>query len=706
MAKTKKTEVTKKTVGDSSPIVINQITIGQLERGNQTIQTWMNNVKAAERVINPQRRYLLNTYLDIDIDLHLDAVKGKRIRALKNIPFEWATLTDDVAKENLQSPWFFDLLGYYGERIFKGYDVVEFAPGDDGLIGSCTQIPRQNVRPDKLKITKEMWGNPDEGLAYREPPFNRFLYELGKPLDLGLYMKLVPYILLKRDNLGDFARFNEMFGMPLRWYEYDPLDPGARNEVTKSAEAQGSAAFVVVPKGTTVNFHEAKNSSQQAYTAFHKLLDDEVTIGVLGQTLTTSNDGVGSNALGNVHMSVEEDLAMEDRVLVELDINYNLRKKILIPWGYPLQNIKGAFTLTEEIAIDKKINMWLAALDRGVKIAEEDFYEEFGIPFPGGRSLIVKTAPAADPALDPENAEDAANPDPGGTDEKKSKALSLTPEAIRLATKELYASQCKHRVEVKTLQLSYQSELDLAIESIIKKLWSREITAGDVDADLWKLVSEQLYAGVEEGFGATLGSAKGLDVPMLNALRENVFVFSGFKNYQMLRQASDLLVDTNGAARSFTNFRNEVLKLNNEYNVDFLKAEYNHAIGSSRMASKWNGFVKNKEVLPLLQYITAGDSRVRASHRKLDNIILPLDHPFWDTYMPPNDWNCRCNVKQLASGDITILKDDNLPQLKDDFKFNPGKDRTVFPKSHPYYNVPDQDKGKAENNFGLKIPEA
>ena len=40
---------------------------------------------------------------------------------------------------------------------------------------------------------------------------------------------------------------------------------------------------------------------------------------------------------------------------------------------------------------------------------------------------------------------------------------------------------------------------------------------------------------------------------------------------------------------------------------------------------------------------------MRASHAKLNKIILPVEHSFWDTYMPPNDWNCRCNVRQLAS---------------------------------------------------------
>ena len=135
---------------------------------------------------------------------------------------------------------------------------------------------------------------------------------------------------------------------------------------------------------------------------------------------------------------------------------------------------------------------------------------------------------------------------------------------------------------------------------------------------------------------------------MLQALKDNVFVFSGFKNYHMLREASNLLVDETGALRTFSAFRESVLKLNEEYNINFLKAEYNHAVGSARMAGKWLQFDKDKDTLPLLQYMAAGDSRVRASHAKFNKLILPVDHPFWDTFMPPNDWNCRCNVRHLS----------------------------------------------------------
>lgn len=172
----------------------------------------------------------------------------------------------------------------------------------------------------------------------------------------------------------------------------------------------------------------------------------------------------------------------------------------------------------------------------------------------------------------------------------------------------------------------------------------------------------------------------------------------------MLREASDLLLDESGTRRTFNQFRDEILKLNQAYNVDFLRAEYNHATASSRMASKWVQIINNADTLPLLQYVTAGDSRVRQSHRPMDKVTLPVTHPFWNTYLPPNDWGCRCSVRQLAEGERTRSEDIPETQLKDMFKGNAGKDGVIFPATHPYYNISNRDD--AENNFGLNIPEA
>lgn len=38
--------------------------------------------------------------------------------------------------------------------------------------------------------------------------------------------------------------------------------------------------------------------------------------------------------------------------------------------------------------------------------------------------------------------------------------------------------------------------------------------------------------------------------------------------------------------------------------------------------------------------VTGGEPRQQ--HLAIDGLILPADHPFWDTWAPPNGWGCSC----------------------------------------------------------------
>jgi SPP1 gp7 family putative phage head morphogenesis protein len=684
MAKKAKTE---------NNIVVNHITVGQLLRGNQTINSWISNVKQAERVENPNRIPLLNTYNDIGIDLHLESVEKKRIRAVKTTPFEWEDIDNDLIQQNFRAPWFSELLENIMSYVFKGHAVIEMVTGEVGLIEDVEMIPRQNVMAHKGLITKIAGQNGKEDVAYREGENLNWFLEVGKPRDLGLYAKLVPYVLMKRDNIADYSKFNEMFGQPLRKYEYDPHTPGAREQCVEQAESQGSAAYIVVPTGTGLTLVDGtdKIGSNTTYRDFHKVMNDEITIGVLGQILTTGGSDGGSYALGGVHKAVEEGINLEDRLMTEMILNYPFRRNILIPHGYPLDGVQGAFKLTEELPMAKKADIWLKIEDR-MPVSKEDFYNEFGVPHPDEAAIKDWKERIA-----------MRNTQPGGAENEPGKLISLRSRVIELYKGHNCNPYHKHKEIKLTLN---KDELQRIIDELIERIYNGDVTAGDVDPNLYNLTAKEFDRALEAGYGLKLAEAAGADAAVLANLRENVYVFSGFKNYHMLREATDLLYDSKGAKRSFSAFKAEILKLNKDYNENFLRAEYQHAVGSSRMAGKWQRFEEEKETLPLLQYITAGDQRVRQSHRPLDGITLPVTHEFWNEYYPPNDWGCRCSVRQISDPDKRTdpTSYDQLPALKETFKNNSGKSKVIFPRNHPYYQVAPEDEGRAQNNFGLPKP--
>lgn len=188
-----------------------------------------------------------------------------------------------------------------------------------------------------------------------------------------------------------------------------------------------------------------------------------------------------------------------------------------------------------------------------------------------------------------------------------------------------------------------------------------------------------------------------VDGELLRALQEDTFLFSGLKTHAQLNEASILLLDDEGKIKSWEAFSKDFENINSNYNQNYLEAEYQYATGAALMASKWSELSDNNRYN--LQYRTAGDSRVRQEHEVLHNTTLPKNDPFWDSYYPPNGWRCRCTVVEVlkskyeeSDSEKAIAKGESATsQIGKDgknkleiFRFNPGKQKVIFPPKHPY----------------------
>lgn len=176
------------------------------------------------------------------------------------------------------------------------------------------------------------------------------------------------------------------------------------------------------------------------------------------------------------------------------------------------------------------------------------------------------------------------------------------------------------------------------------------------------------------------------------ALRNNAFVFSGFKTYHSLSEVGLALTDADGKVKPFDTFRDDVKAIDAKYNTNYLYAEYNHALHTSQMAVKWHDILADGDAYNL-QYQTAGDERVRSEHAALDGTVLPPSDDFWKSYLPPNGWNCRCTVVQVLRDDLPLSDPEramaageactDTPKSRM-FRYNAGHEMTIFPKKHPY----------------------
>jgi SPP1 gp7 family putative phage head morphogenesis protein len=200
---------------------------------------------------------------------------------------------------------------------------------------------------------------------------------------------------------------------------------------------------------------------------------------------------------------------------------------------------------------------------------------------------------------------------------------------------------------------------------------------------------------------------------MAQALEKDLFLFSGLKTHAQLYEASRLLTRTDGAIKPYNEFAGDFNALNQRYNQTYLQAEYHYAVSAAQSAANWADLQEDTDRY-LLQYRTAGDERVRDSHATLNRITLPKDDKFWDRYYPPNGWRCRCLAIEvlardhpksdpaaaMAEGDkaTTQIGKDGKNRLEI-FRFNPGKQKVLFPPNHPYQ--PRHCNGEKLNLTGL-----
>jgi len=68
---------------------------------------------------------------------------------------------------------------------------------------------------------------------------------------------------------------------------------------------------------------------------------------------------------------------------------------------------------------------------------------------------------------------------------------------------------------------------------------------------------------------------------------------------------------------------------------------------SAMRVAKWQRIQRAKKMLPFIRYVAVMDGRTRPDHAKCHGVILPVDHPWWDTHNPLFEADCRCTVQAL-----------------------------------------------------------
>lgn len=166
---------------------------------------------------------------------------------------------------------------------------------------------------------------------------------------------------------------------------------------------------------------------------------------------------------------------------------------------------------------------------------------------------------------------------------------------------------------------------------------------------------------------------------MLGAAHAKSFTVAGAINLDVLNDLHKAVGDAIINGTTITDFRKAFDKTVAENGWSYkgkrgwrTRTIYDTNMGAAHMAGKWKQMQRVKKKRPLLQYLTAGDSRVRQKHNDWDQLILHIDDSWWDTHLPRNDFGCRCTARSLSHSQ---MKRDGLvinatPEIKNTPRIN------------------------------------
>lgn len=341
----------------------------------------------------------LRLYDEIKRDGHARSVLGKRVRKvlsrewtmqpasddardveaaqlvkrmLKNIPF-------DVTCEGLLEA---NLYGFAPAEVVWQVKDKEVTPAQIVVNHPGRIVFDQNWQPRLLTPQA-----PFDGEA--QPERKWIVHRVGglnsDPYGSGLGRVLFWHVLFKREGVGFWSHFLEKYASPTPFAKY-PIGtpPSEQDRLMQHLASLVQNGVLVAPLGTEVSFLEAARSGAATYEEWCRFWDEQTSVAVLGENLSTNVKGQGSRAAAQTHDSISDMIASADADLLSATLNETLIKWIVdfnMPGaGYP--TIWWPMPRNEEALEDvkqKKADRISKDLDNLFNLTKQGFEPKIGI---------------------------------------------------------------------------------------------------------------------------------------------------------------------------------------------------------------------------------------------------------------------------------------------------------------------------------------
>lgn len=403
------------------------IVLQPTRRGGLDVSEYMTAIRKAELIDYPQRKKLIDLYKDVMLDTHLMAVLRKQRSSILATPIQFrrnGKIDERMQEEVIESPWFFDFIGDLIDHEWQGVggSLFQFYK-EDGLI-KYDLIPREHVDPINHTILR----NPTDLRGESWDEFSDLLY-VGNPRQIGDLAACAFWVILKRNNVSDWAELAEIFGRPIREGTYDAWDEKAREKLIEDIYSMGGAGVIIHPDGTNINLLQTGNVSGAGdmYSGLATYCNNEISKAVNGNTLTTEAGDKGTQALGTVQQDGEIDITLSIKKRILNILNYDLRN-IFAALGINTEGGKFKFEPPEKKDPKQKVDIVCKLInDAGLPVSDDYLYEEFGIPKPDNYDQIKEQAQATAAAIREGKKEDKTeDPDADGDESTEPKGKKST----------------------------------------------------------------------------------------------------------------------------------------------------------------------------------------------------------------------------------------------------------------------------------------
>lgn len=658
------------------------------------ISDWQKAVMEATDPESPRRCQLHYIYQNLLRDDDLQATIENRVLPLQMASFKIVDRkTGDVneaAHELLERLWFQDLRRMSVMSQLQGtllVDLTEKINPQTMEIEEIAEVPQCNYIAQMGAIVKEP--SDTEGISYREGGMENYYYQFGKDWDLGLLNVLAIPIFAKKLGFGSWISYIDQYGIPFMFVVTNRMDTTRRDELFDMMSDMRSGRFGVLQGQETISFgKEASGSTTDAFSPFMDKCHNIITRLILGQTGTTNNEAYEGTS--EVHERVEKYRHEADKLLFMYMFN-----KEIIP---RLVKISPVYAILEGCRLEWDDHETLSMKDYITAIKNLAYTFDFdpeavaemtGLPIVGIKEITNQGMQTGG------NMKGDDDPDPMPSKTGKKKAPAKANDNFSGTINALYYGDGVAPQADGSLSLS-----DKVRDRVLNRLRSKGFDVEkDIDPDLFAHTFDQLESGIKKSLGQPEFATP--DYDFLEQMRHNAAVFSAFKTHRQQNEIYGKMFDQEGNVKPFDQFRKDSESVINNYNVNWLRTEYDTCISRARFAADFRRYKAQTDLYPNLQWLPSVSVDKRDGHRLFYNRIWPADDPFWLTNYPGSLWNCKCGVtntdKPATDGNPKYTPKHDRPQPGIDT--NPGITGEVFTKSHPYVKEASKDAKEAVEAF-------